>query len=121
MLDRRNFLGFAATATAATAIGLVAGQTVTFEHGDAVSPEPETESSADGWSRHDRRSMRQSAVAPEGAGAPSAGESQGVGVHPRRAARDTFEATDEAGVTFADADFSDAAGRDGRGARAARP
>lgn len=121
MLDRRNFLGFAATATVAVAIGLMAGQTVTFEYGDAIKAEPATESSAAGRSRHDQRSMRQSAVAPDGAGALSAGESQGNGVHPRRAARGQLGPTDEAGVAFADADFSDAAGRDGRGARVARP
>jgi len=122
MLDRRNFLGFAATATVATAIGLAAGQTITIDYSAVARPQLESESDASGSSRHQRRSMRQAAVAPdEGVGAPTDGESQGTGVHPRRAARDTLEPTDEAGVTIADADFSQVGGRDGRGARVTRP
>lgn len=119
MLDRRNFLGFAATATVATAIGLAAGQTISIQPGDFGRPQLEEASDASGLSRHQRRSIRHSAVATdEVAGAPTNGES---GVHPRRAARGMLEPADEAGVTIADADFSQVGGRDGRGARVIRP
>ena len=117
MLDRRNFLGLAATATVATAIGLSVGPTITLEHGDVASPELETDGAAGVAPRRPRqRPMRQSAVAPDGvAGAP------GTGVHPRRAARGQLGPMSESGVTMAHADVTATTGRGARGARAALP
>ena len=114
MLDRRNFLGFAATATAATAVGLAVAPTIPVGPGQVVAPELEDATVS---SRHRRqRSMRQATV--EGAGTPNAGSGQGSGVHPRRAARERLGSANEANVTLAEADVTHMAGRNGRGARA---
>ncbi len=117
MLDRRNFLGLAATATVATAIGLSMGPTLTREHIDVASPELETDADAGLSPRRPRlRSMRQSAVAPGGGAGAT-----GTGVHPRRAARGQLGPTSETEVTIAHADVTATPGRGARGARAALP
>ncbi len=114
MLDRRNLLGRAAAAIALAAVPAIAAAQST-----TTTPAAPTERASTGSPRYRRR---QSAIAPsEGVVTPTSGDGGATGVHPRRAARQQHVPATEPEISLADADFSEAAGRDGRGARSALP